>query len=195
MTLAATFTVGAITALLTAAMAPDVANAGCDVDVPRIVVSRGSLARGARCGSFVIATDAAGTRTSEGRAGVVATIPYTLSLVARRLTGDGTANVQLELHGGYFMWRDGAWGIYVDEAQFARDGWQAAPGLDSRRDHRVVVERTAGEVAITFDGVALGRWPMVEPRGSAPSIGLTGRRGARARLLVRELSLTPGRPR
>lgn len=181
--------------LMTAAAPREEAHAGCDVDLARFQVSRGTLARGARCGSMVIATDASATRTSQARIMVPATVPYTLTLEARRLTGDGNASVQVEVQGGYLMWRDGAWGMYFDEAQFARDGWHSMAGLDSRRAHRIVVERMVGEVAITLDGVALGRWPLLESSGMGPSIGLAGRRGARARLLVRELAVSQGAAR
>ncbi len=184
-------TVTALSVLMAALVPPPPAHAGCDLDVARLEPSRGSVAAGARCGSIVIATDAGATRSSKAQIRARATIPYTLRLGARRLTGDGDGHVELELQGVYFMWRDGAWGVYFDEAQFARDGWHLVGALDSRREHRVVIVRTVGEVAITFDGVALGRWQLAETTGAGPSIGLTGRRGARARLLVRDVSLTP----
>jgi len=179
-------------ALLAVALArPAPARAECDLDLVRLQAWRGSVAAGARCGSIVVATDAATAGSSQARIVVSATFPYRLTLVARRLTGDGDAAIELELQGGYFLWRDGAWSIYLDEGQFAAEGWHRLPGLDSRHPHRVVIERTTDEVAVTFDGVALGRWPLAEATGSGPSIVLTGRRGARARLLVRELTVTP----
>lgn len=184
--------IGLAAALALASSAPRAARAGCELDVVRLQAWRGAVARGARCGSMVIATDAAATRSSQARITVPATIPYTLTLEARRLTGDGHATVQLELQGMYFLWRDGAWSVYFDEAQFARDGWHPVPGLDSRRAHRVVVERTVGEAAVMLDGVALGRWAVPDAAGLGPSIGLTGPRGARSRLLVRELAVTAG---
>ncbi len=85
--------------------------------------------------------------------------------------------------------------MYFDEAQFARDGWHPLAGLDTRRPHRIIIERKVGEVAVTLDGVALGRWPLLASAGMGPSIGLAGRRGARARVLVRDLSVTPGAAR
>lgn len=181
----------ALTLVVLTLVAAARADAECRPPRPQLRAWQGSVGPGATCGAVIVTTDAASARVSTARAVVAAVAPYRLALQARRVAGDGGHAIQLELQGAYLLVRDGGWGFYVDEPQFAREGWHPVDGLDSRRDHAIVIERSAREVAIWLDGAALGRWAMPAATGDGPSLGLLGRRGARARLLVRDLTLTP----
>jgi hypothetical protein len=184
--------IAAVTAALTLAAAPLAAE--CADPIATLRPLQGSIQRGARCGAFVIATDGAATQASFARVVIPAPLPYRLTVQARRLSGDSAAPIEIELQGGYFLWRDGGWAIYFSEPQFARDGWHPVPGLDSRRDHQVEVDRSTRAVTVRLDGVALGTWPLDVQVGDGPTLALAGRRGSRARALVRRWSVAPLAP-
>lgn len=156
------------------------------------VVEEGSLARGARCDRAILATGAHAARHSYARVWLPgATTPFRLRARLRRLTADGHRSIEVELLGGTLLLRDGAWGVFLSDAQFARDGWREHPGLDTHREHLVEIVRRVDEAEIWLDGERLGTWPVVAEAAGNPALAVQGAPGARARVLVRDLSIEP----
>ena len=155
----------------------------------------GTVSEGARCGSVVITTDAAGARPV-GRASVIGEVDGDGSFVVtvQALTA-GAGPVHVELGGVYVMVRDGQIGFYESEAQWSLAGWQPMPApLDQRRladGVTIAVERRGAELIAVVDGVEAGRWrATAAARRANPAVWVYGPRGGRARLAVRDAAIT-----
>ncbi len=189
--------------LLTVLLAPPVRAAPPDcARAARPFVNRGTVSEGAACDVWVVAGDAAVGGVSEGTLGwpdPVTAPPYRLELTVQRLTPDGRHSMEIGFLGGWIVVRDGEAGLYTSEAQFARDGFRAAPGLDTRRAFQVVIVHADGEVRWSIDGREVGREPTARTNSSFVTT-VKGPPGTRPRMLVRgyrveALSRTPSAAR
>ena len=154
-------------------------------------VIRGTLGQTASCGAWVLATDASAARYSYGELELgPAVVPFELMVTMRRLSGDSGHSLEIGFMGRWLMVKDGAWGVYLNEPQFNADGWHAQAGLDTHREHTVVVTRLADEVRVRLDGKDLGAWPLSgAPAAGSARIGFKGMGGYRARMRFRDVSV------
>jgi hypothetical protein len=160
------------------------------------LVRTGTLAPGARCGRVVVTTevrarDAATARVeleTLARAGDVA-----LRLTVQALSAD-RVSLELQIPGGYIKLRDGEFGVFTSEDQWALRGWQPWPGrLAGRRltDGISLDLSIHGEkLVLALDGVAAGSFDLVNrPPKQVLALGVQAPRGRRARVLVSDVQL------
>jgi len=152
----------------------------------------GTVARVGACNTYILTSDAAAGVLSRARATWLRapTRPYRLTLTVQRLDADAERSVAVGLLGGWLLLRTGAWGFYEGEPEFARDGWQAAPFVDPRRETRLEIEEGLNGVSIRIDGHALPRW---QPKRNELRLRfeLKAAPGERARMRVADLRLEP----
>jgi hypothetical protein len=157
-------------------------------------VASGSLAAGAGCDRMVGATDGATDGASRGRFARIeeVSVPYRVDLTWRRIDDDGHHPLELHFLGGWLLLRDGAFGVYLSEAQWQEEGWRERPELSTRREMAVRVEHRGQHVKIWIDGAQLGEWRMANaPALGTIEVGLRGDPGRRSRAVFGGFRVAP----
>lgn len=154
--------------------------------------SRGDSTPGREAGSFVLFTDAAPGRFSEGA--VVSTepvrLPFRIDVTWRRLGPEAGRSMHVTVAGGVVLIKSGKLALYgYDEGAFARAGWRASPA-QAHDEHRISVVQTRSEVVVTIDGTEAARFPFVVAMETAPvGVGMKGATGHRSAIFVRALAV------
>jgi hypothetical protein len=158
------------------------------------MVTRGTMDRGRQPGSFVLATEAAPARFSDGEVVTrdAVRLPYRLDVTWRRLGPEAGRSMHVTVAGGVVLIRSGKIGLYAfDEARFAAAGWTPLPGYDAHAEHAVCVVQTHETIAVTIDGRQVARFSLpVAHESVRPGIGMKGAPGFRSTIYVRSLSVT-----
>lgn len=120
-----------------------------------------------------------------------ARVPFVVRVTWRWL-GPESRPLELDLVGPILLFGKGHWGLYLDDAQFAADGWQPLPGFDPHRESTIEVEQHADHLVLRVDGKEVAR-PRVRSRATTGHVGIGGK-GApaqRSRLYFRDVAVRP----
>lgn len=153
--------------------------------------TRGTVAAGRVAGSYVISSDAAPGRYSEG--GMVTTeaiaLPYTLSARWRRLGPEGGRSMHVFVIGGVVLIRDGAITLYAyDDTKFADGNWRELPGYRAHVEHAIAVTQDDRTVTVVIDGGEAARFELVAPRTDGHlGFGMKSGPGSRTTIYVRDI--------
>ena len=151
----------------------------------------GTVAPGPRCGTTVLTTDG---RSSVGRAVLAGQYrDPTWSLRLRRLGGDDGV-IDVVFSHGYVLVRDGAWGVYLSEAQWAASGWHERAGLAPGDGVALTVALRGDQLTVSIDGEVVGTW-TVEKRLAEQTLAvwLNGPAGVRTRVMMSDVRVTDSR--
>lgn len=187
--------IGLVAAL--AAM-PPVAHAdpACSEGVPATSFAAGARSRvatTAACDAFVITGDSATAPWSWGEAELAleAAPALRVSFHARALQSARTLEVRAP--GLSVLLRQGGYGFYESEQQFARDGWKTLAGHSIYDPHTLEVERRGHAVTLWIDGERIASYQAGAP--ATPwrlAIGGKGYGGVAPRFLVRRVRVASG---
>lgn len=163
----------------------------CSSELDAWEVIEGQLLPGARCGRFVARTNGSATAYSIGtivRRDPVA-LPYRLRVEWRRLGSEPRA-LELGLVGAILMLGHDKAGLWIDDAQFARDGWRPLPGYRTHASTVIEVEQDAREVRLLVGGKLALRWPLAS-RATSGKVSLIwkGATGGRSSVEIARLTV------
>ncbi len=153
------------------------------------------LFRIGRCGGFVIATagNSLGGGFSWGSIRLRDKPPahYRIDVRWRRLSADSDRTLEVFAHGVGVLLADGKYGFYETDAQFATDGWKRLPSYTTLREHAIALERKGAQLTLHVDGRLVASYTLKRAASKGEvRLGLKGYGATRARVLVRELSVT-----
>ncbi len=155
--------------------------------------TRGALEPGKIANSFVLTTEAAPGRFSDGEVMAVepVAIPYRLDVTWRRLGPEGGRSMHVTVADAVVLIKTGKLGLYAfDEAAFAALGWTPLPGFDANAEHQVAVTQTKTEIIVAIDGREVKRFALAVARDSIrPGVGMKGATGYRSAIYVRSLAV------
>lgn len=153
--------------------------------------TRGSLAPGRAAGSYLLATDAAPGRYSEG--GMITSepvaLPYTLEARWRRLGPEAGRSMHVLVAGGVVLIKAGAIAFYAyDDASFAQGDWKAIAVDPIREEHAISVHQDARRVTVRIDGALVATYDLPVARPTAHvGFGMKGAPGVRSTIAVRDI--------
>lgn len=153
----------------------------------------GTLAPGRPPGSYVLSSNAAPGRYSEGSMVTVepVALPYTLRAMWRRLGPEGGRSMHVFVAGGVVLIRTGAIAFYpYDEAAFASAGWTPLPSYSAHEEHAISVHQDRREVVVSIDGAVVARFALAVERASANvGFGMKSAPGLRSSIYLRDVSV------
>lgn len=160
---------------------------------PQLWRAEGSswLAPTARCGSYILSTEAAALPWSWAAASYTKKVPteFVVQLRYLRLTPDQAATFEVHVPGGAVLFKPGRVGFYESEGQFARDGWRKVPATFKER--RVRIEQRGKRITVWFDQQKV-TWTFAASGGKREiKIAAKGYPGLRSRVRLREVRVDP----
>ena len=157
--------------------------------------TRGTVAAGKLAGSYVLASDAAPGRYSQGELVSVdeVALPYRFTFTWRRVGPEAGRSMHVLVAGGIVLLKQGAINFYpYDDAAFAEQPWQPLAGHRAQDEHTLVVTQDAREVIVTIDGTPAARYPLAIARTKAHvGVGMKSAPGWRSKIYLRALAIEP----
>ncbi|MFT3694418.1 MAG: hypothetical protein QM831_14825 [Kofleriaceae bacterium] len=153
--------------------------------------TEGSLEAGLAPESYILSTNAAPGRYSEGTAiaPVEVDLPYRFDLHLRRLGPEAGRSMHVLVAGGIILIKENAISFYAyDDAAFASGEWKHLEGYRAHDDHAIRVDQDANRVTVTIDNRAPVVFPLAVARKKARvGVGMKGAPGYRSQIAVHDL--------
>ncbi|MBL0217501.1 MAG: hypothetical protein IPQ07_26960 [Myxococcales bacterium] len=155
--------------------------------------TRGTLEPGRLAGSFVLSSDAAPGRYSEGAmiTSEPVALPYTLEATWRRLGPEAGRSMHVLVAGGVVLIKSGAIAFYAyDDAAFAQGEWRPLAGHQAQAEHVIAVQQDPHRVIVKLDGAEVARYELEVVRPNAHlGFGMKAAPGLRSSILVRAITI------
>ena len=160
---------------------------------PAWVATRGRVEPGVALGSYVLTSDAAPGRYSEGALVTASPIalPFRFAITWRRIGPEAGRSMHVIVAGGVVLIKSGAITLYAyDDAAFSASGWTPLPGLLTTAEHSLVVTQDSHAVNVAIDGTAVATFALAVPQlSSVVGVGMKSAPGLRSAIYLRSLAV------
>ncbi len=153
--------------------------------------TRGTMQPGVDAGSFILTSDAAPARYSNGE--VVSTsevaLPYRFDIRWRRLGPEAGRSMHVTVAGGVLLFRTGRMTLYAfDEVKLAAEGWRTVPALAVHDEQAITVIQDRHAITVLLEGKQIARFTLEVPNSkSIIGVGMKAAPGFRSSIYVRSL--------
>lgn len=154
---------------------------------------RGSLAHGRAADSYVLSSDGAPGRYSEGSMIVrePVAVPYVLSARWRRLGPEAGRSLHVHVAGGVVLIKSGAIALWAyDDVAVPDSDWRPLPGYREHDEHAIRVAQDARGIDVAIDGTVVAHYALATTRARAPiGFGMKAAPGARTAIYLRDVAI------
>ena len=161
------------------------------VEASDVVLDPGTTVSEVRGAAWAFTTDGAPGTFSWGQVWLEPAPPEVFEVrIQWEALRDVAYSLEVILPGGFLLLRDGRFGFWESNAQFADDGWSKAPSLDVGRRHEIVVRQKGRDVEVLHDGRVLATHRFAaRPENARVALGAKAPPSTRGRVLIRRIEM------
>jgi hypothetical protein len=154
---------------------------------------RGTLEPGRAPSSYILTSDSAPGRYSEGSMISVepVALPYTITAIWRRLGPEPGRSMHVHVAGGVVLIKQGAIAFYAyDDAAFAQGDWRPLPGHNANAEHMITVHQDKQGISVKLDGVEAVHYDLPVTRDTTHvGFGMKSAPGYRSAIYLRDVNV------